>query len=132
MNACVHAHPPHALALMFAGMDMSGYVVPEVVYSVGSIPTAPYATPATPESAEAVREYIRLSDAVLMERHGALTIGISLWDAYLRMEKLEHAAQCLVTARLLGGVQELAPHELDHLRRLRAANNPPGRAHFPN
>lgn len=131
MAACVHAHPPSAIALMLAGFGMDEYAIPELVYAVGSIPTAPYATPGTPDGADAVRESIKQCDALLMERHGAITLGISLMEAYLRMEKLEHAAECLVKARLLGGVQPLAEKELNSLRRLRESNNPPGKAYYP-
>ena len=130
MAACVHAHPPSAIALMLAGFGMDAYAIPEVVYSVGSIPTAPYATPGTPEGADAVRGYVERCDAILLERHGALTLGVSLAEAYYRMEKLEHAADCLLKARLLGGIRELSREEVVLLQNLRKKNNPPGKSFF--
>lgn len=129
--ACVHAHPPSAIALMLAGLGMEAYVVPEVVYSVGVIPTAPYATPGTPEGANAERALVRRCSAFLLERHGALTPDISLMEAYLRMEKLEHSVEIIFKARLLGAVKELSPLELKALQALRAANNPPRQGLLP-
>ncbi len=131
MAACVHAHPPNAIALMLAGLSMEALVIPEVVYAMGAIPTAPYATPGTPEGADAIRVIIRGCDAILMERHGALTLGPSLMEAYFRMEKLEHAAGCLVTAHLLGDVRPLSSDELRRLQDLRVANKAAGRAFYP-
>jgi ribulose-5-phosphate 4-epimerase/fuculose-1-phosphate aldolase len=38
---------------------------------------------------------------VLLDRHGAVTIGLSLLDAYYKMEKIEHAAETIITALYL-------------------------------
>jgi L-fuculose-phosphate aldolase len=56
----------------------------------GEIPTAPYATPSTQESAESIRHLIKDHDAILLDHHGAVTYGSSLDDAYLKMEKLHY------------------------------------------
>jgi L-fuculose-phosphate aldolase len=131
INACVHAHPPKATALMLAGLDMTAYILPEVVYAMGAIPTAPYATPGTPEGAEAVAPLVRHCDALLMDRHGALTLGTDVFEALYRMEKLEHAAECLVTAHLLGKVRGLSPDEMRKLHAARSAYGATSRAFFP-
>ena len=119
VNAAVHAHPPKAVALTLAGISMEEEVLPEVVYALGAIPTAPYATPGTPEGAKAIRNLIRRNDAVLMDRHGALTVGPDVFAAYHAMEKLEHAAGILLDATLLGGVRKLSEDELRRLHQAR-------------
>lgn len=119
INAAVHAHPPKAVALTLAGISMEEEVLPEVVYALGAIPTAPYATPGTPEGAKAIRNLIRRNDAVLMDRHGALTVGPDVFAAYHAMEKLEHAAGILLDATLLGGVRKLSEEELRRLYQAR-------------
>ena len=48
MRAVVHAHPPHAVALTIAEVDMQLPVIPEIIVTIGGIPTAPYGTPGTP------------------------------------------------------------------------------------
>src|SRR5919201_1669079 len=53
----------------------------------------PYATPASPEGPEMIRALIPQYDALMLDRHGSLTVGKDLWQAYMRLERLEHSAQ---------------------------------------
>ncbi|GMW00097.1 MAG: hypothetical protein AMXMBFR84_12350 [Candidatus Hydrogenedentota bacterium] len=128
MHAVVHAHPPKAIAFTLAGISMEECVLPEVVYTIGAIPTTDYATPGTKEGAEVIRDLIRKCDAIMMDRHGAVTVGINVIDAYFKMEKIEHAAETLLTARLLGNVRTLEQDEVEKLRRVREAYGVSGRA----
>jgi len=129
MNAVVHAHPPKALGFTIAGLSLADCVLPEVIYTIGGIPTADYATPATPEGAVAIRDLIRKCDALMMDRHGALTVGINVFDALFKMEKIEHAAESLLTARLLGKVRQLEGPEIEKLYKVREAYGVSGRAY---
>ena len=99
--AVVHAHPPMLTAFTVAGMPFVAEALPEVWLTFGTVPTAPYATPCTAEVPEAVAPFLEKHQAILLERHGSLTLGRSLDEAYLRLEKLEHAARILFFARLL-------------------------------
>jgi L-fuculose-phosphate aldolase len=121
IGAVVHAHPTHAIALMLSGKSMADCVLPELVYALGGIPTTPYATPGTKEGAVVLRELIRQTDAVLLDRHGAVTVGKTVWDALRKMEKVEHAAQTICMAHLLGGVRTLDDAEIDKLLEVRKA-----------
>ncbi|HRI88398.1 MAG TPA: class II aldolase/adducin family protein [Candidatus Hydrogenedentes bacterium] len=121
MNAVVHAHPPKALGFTIAGVSLADCVLPEVIYTIGGIPTADYATPATPEGAVAIRELIRKCDALMMDRHGALTVGVTVFDALFKMEKIEHASESLLIARLLGRVRQLEGPEIEKLYKVREA-----------
>jgi L-fuculose-phosphate aldolase len=103
-------------------------VLPEVVYTIGGIPTTEYATPATPEGGKVIRELIRRCDALLMDRHGALTIGTDVIDALHKMEKIEHAAETLLTAHILGRVRKLDKDEVEKLYQVREAYGVTGRA----
>lgn len=128
MSAVVHAHPPKAIGFTLAGVSLADCVLPEVVYTIGGVPTTEYATPATPEGGKVIRELIRQCDAVLMDRHGALTIGVSVIDALHKMEKIEHAAETLLTAHLLGRVRKLERDEVEKLYQVRDAYGVSGRA----
>ncbi|MFP4380466.1 MAG: class II aldolase/adducin family protein [Candidatus Sumerlaeia bacterium] len=121
ISAVVHAHPPKAIALMLSGHTMEECVLPEVVYTLGGIPTTPYATPGTKEGSVVLREFIRQTDAVLLDRHGAVTVGKDVFAALRMMEKIEHAAETLVTAHLLGSVRRLKDEEIDKLLEVRVA-----------
>lgn len=118
IGAVVHAHPPWATACTIAGVSLEPGVLPEVVLTLGAIPTAPYATTGTSALAEAIRDLILEYDAVLLAHHGALTLGCDLEDAVNKMEKVEHAALVVALARLLGGAHPLPAAEVANLTRL--------------
>jgi L-fuculose-phosphate aldolase len=112
VNAVIHAHPPMAIACTLAGVSLAKCVLPEVLYDLGTIPTAPYATPASPEGATAVRELVKKYDALILDRHGSVTIGADLWEAYMRLERVEHSAQVTLAAQqALGKPVALLPDE---------------------
>jgi len=113
--AIVHAHPPVATAFSIAGVSLARCVLPEVVVALGSIPTAEYATPGTAEVALSIREAIRDHDALILAHHGSLTVGETLWEAYLRLEKVEHTAQITLVAQQLGQVRTLSPQAVAQL-----------------
>jgi L-fuculose-phosphate aldolase len=119
IEAVIHAHPPLATAFSIAGASLEQFVLPEVVMSLGVIPTAAYATPTTAEVPLAIRELIKQYDALILERHGALTVGRDLIEAYNKMEKLEHTAAIIFAAIQLGGVRSLPPQEVEKLIRLK-------------
>lgn len=113
--AVVHGHPPIATALTLAGLSMTRPIVPELVMTMVAVPTTGYATPGSREGADVIRQWIRKFDAVLLDRHGAVTVGKTLFDAYFRMEKVEHSAQVLHAAHMLGTVRELESGHIDRL-----------------
>lgn len=116
-RAVVHAHPPHAVALTLAGIDLETPVIPELVATFGAIPTAPYATPGTDELPASIRALVRRCDAVLMQSHGALVLAGSPLAAFARMDSLEHAARILWLAHALGrGVAQLPEASVARLR----------------
>jgi L-fuculose-phosphate aldolase len=116
--AVVHAHLPYATSCTLAGVSLLEPILPEVVITLGGIPTAPYATPGTAEVPAAIRDFIEEYDAILLSRHGAMTVGRDVTDAYNKMEKLEHTARVVLAARLQGPVSPLPEVEVEKLRRL--------------
>jgi len=115
VGAVVHAHPPTATAFSIAGVSLARCVIPEVIVSLGSIPTAGYATPGTIEVPESIRQAIRDHDAIILAHHGSLTVGRTLWEAYLRLERVEQAAQITLAAQQLGQVRTLSPQAVARL-----------------
>jgi L-fuculose-phosphate aldolase len=53
-----------------------------------------------------------------LSRHGAMTVGRDVMDAYNKMEKLEHTARVVLAARLQGPVPRLPAAEVEKLQRL--------------
>jgi L-fuculose-phosphate aldolase len=118
VNAVVHAHPPVATAFAVAGIGLPGNVLPELAVQMGEVPVVPYATPGTEAMPEAIAPFLPNHDAFLLANHGATTLGCTLAEAHQRMESLEHSANILLTARLLGRVNALG---IEEARTLEAA-----------
>ena len=118
-RAVVHAHPPTATGFAVAGIPLDRAVLAEVVTTLGSVPIAEYATPSTAELPEAVRQYVKAHDGMLLANHGALTLGADLFAAYYKMETIEHFAKISLVARILGGERLLSRDEVFRLQGLR-------------
>jgi len=103
VNAVVHAHPITTIALSIAGISLAECLIPEAVVILGMVPTTPYSTPASDENRAAISKAIESHDVIVLEYHGSLTVGKDLWDAYKKLEVLEHTAKIVAMARLLGG-----------------------------
>jgi L-fuculose-phosphate aldolase len=101
VGAVVHAHPPVLTAFTLAGMAFVAEALPEVWLNIGPVPTAAYATPSTAEVVASIAPYLEHHQAILLERHGSLTLGKDLREAYLRLEKLEHASYSLMYSRMM-------------------------------
>jgi L-fuculose-phosphate aldolase len=109
VRAVIHAHPVFATALTVADFDFPSDVLPEVLLTLGEVPTTAYATPSSHADAEAVRELINTHDAVLLRQHGSLTIGKDLDEALINLERIEHVAEVFWRAHLLGSVKRITP-----------------------
>ena len=118
IGAVVHAHPPHVLALNLQGWNMEAVPLAEAAYGFGSVPTCEFAVPGTPEGAASIRGSIEHRDALLLDRHGAVTVGADLRQALARMEMLEAVARVIVLAR---GPNHIRPLEAEQVKRIHTA-----------
>jgi len=107
VQAVLHCHPPHAVALTLAGIDMQIPLIPEIIVTIGGIPTAPFATPGTEELPNSIQAIVRCSDTVVMQNHGSVTLGTNLLDAFKKLDMLEHTAKILWLANCVGTVKPL-------------------------
>ena len=115
VGSVIHAHPPGATSFAVAHVHMDNYSMIESIIAIGSVPITPYGTPSTNEVPDAIRPYLQKHDVMLLENHGALTVGADLLTAYYRMESLELWAKIELNARILGGVKELSRENIDRL-----------------
>lgn len=119
VEAVVHAHPPCATAFAVSHIPLDKYTMPEAILSLGSVPIAPYGTPSTNEIPDAVAPLLENHDAVLLENHGALTVGSDLQTAYFRMETLEFYAKLTLNTKIIGSYYEISDNKLEELMELR-------------
>jgi L-fuculose-phosphate aldolase len=64
--------------------------------------------------------FLPASRVMILARHGALSWGEDLDEAYNGMERLEHTCLILKTAHELGGITSLPDSEVKVLREMRA------------
>ena len=102
VHAVVHAHPPTATGFAVAGEAIPGNLLPELIFVVGPVPLVPFGRPGTPELGDRVVPYLEGHNALLLANHGAVTMGRTLDEAWIRMESLEHCARIIVAARAIG------------------------------
>lgn len=115
IGAVVHAHPPTAVALSIANISLSQGLIAEDLLQYGIVPTAPYATPGSEAVPRALAKYIIDHEAVMLARHGSVTVGKDVFEAYNRLESLEHTAKITYMAMRLGKVKPLPDDEIERL-----------------
>src|SRR6266568_1120141 len=121
VKAVCHAHPPHGTAFAVAGLAIDQPILSEVILTLGCVPLASYGTPSTDELTEAMRPLIKHHNALLMANHGAVAYGSDLWQAFDRLETLEHTARIAILSRMLGGSQNLPADAIEKLINVREA-----------
>src|ERR671927_822806 len=121
VRAVCHAHPPHGSAFAVAGLAIDQPILSEVILTLGCVPLAEYGTPSTDELTEAMRPLVKHHNALLMANHGAVAYGVDLWQAFDRLETLEHTAKIAILSRLLGGSKSLPADSIEKLINVREA-----------
>ena len=110
----VHTHARYSTTL--ACLD---WEIPPIHYMLailsdeGRVPVARYATYGTEELARnAVQALADAHRACLLRNHGAIAVGASVGEAYLRAELVEEMAEIYYHARVAGEPALLTPDEL--------------------
>ncbi len=119
VRAVCHAHPPHGTAFAVAGLAIDQPILSEVILTLGCVPLAQYGTPSTEELTEAMRPLVRHHNALLMANHGAVAYGADIWQAFDRLETLEHTAKIAILSRILGGSKNLPADAIEKLINVR-------------
>jgi len=130
VHAVLHAHPPYATALTIAGLPFPTDYMPEVLLALGRVPVAPYARPGTPALAESIRESIREHNNILLSHHGSLSVGNTLEETLIALERMEAAAHTFYLARGLGETVPLPAQELEALAEIGAPATAPNKGDY--
>jgi L-fuculose-phosphate aldolase len=123
-------HPPVATGFAVAGRPLDLALLPEVIISLGCVPLADYGLPGTAALTEGMLSLIPKYDAILMANHGAVTYGDDVYQAFHRMEMVEHFARITLVAELLGGAKALPRVEVRKLFDSRERYGVKSRAHM--
>jgi len=95
-KASIHSHPPFCQLFAHVGLDKGKVTLPDDHAGPKLIPIAPYTTAGTWELAQAAVDTLQKSwgkMAVIMGKHGLLTVADDLETAYMSHENIEHAAK---------------------------------------
>lgn len=128
--AVVHTHAAFATSFAVAGNKLDKKILPEAIIFFGEVPVVEYGTTSTNELRDNVLKYINSHDALLLQNHGALTVGNNLENAYFKMEALEHYAKISLISELLGGAKELDNKRFAELMKIRKKSSVPGKHPF--
>jgi len=119
VNSVCHLHPPYATGFSVAGIPLDQDSLSEVIISLGNIPLVPYGAPGTEDFYKPLLPLLQQYDAFLLANHGALAVGTDVFNAYFKMETLEHYAHILFIAKQLGNVNTLNAEQVQKLAALR-------------
>ncbi len=108
IKAILHAHPPCLMGMALAGISPPTEKFPETNMLVGHIPLSAYFPSGSDALAVDVAEKFKNGAmAVLMENHGITVVSEeSLWDAYYKLEAIEHVCMANMVAKTLKGAIE--------------------------
>ena len=122
VNAVVHTHPMFCTVCACSGIKVHPELTPEGLLVLGKdVPMVPYATPGTDNLAAHLKGNMSTANAFLLEKHGAITVGKDMAEAYYRMETLEYMAELLYRIEsgpdgvVLGKLQPLPPSEVERI-----------------
>jgi L-fuculose-phosphate aldolase len=118
VRAVVHAHPLKATAWACSKHHLINNLCGEARYFLGEIAYVPYAMMGTGALAKSVAGFIGNANAALLNNHGAITLGKSLFEAYDRMEVLEYLAGLQFAVKQTGHPRYLGDDELREIDNL--------------
>jgi L-fuculose-phosphate aldolase len=126
-RAVLLAQPPTATAFAVASIPLVQPVIPEMVLTIGAVPLAPYTTPFSHQTAEAIGQLLNEHDALLLKNRGLLVLGSAVGEVLEKTERIENMARALLGAKSLGHVNILSAADIKELMALRRELNLPGR-----
>lgn len=118
VNCVLHCHPPYATGLVLAGVRFKPITV-EAALMIARAPVVPFIYPGTRELGEAVAEAAMGARVVLLQNHGAISLGYDIYEAVTAMEILEECAKMTFVARCMGvEPMEIPEKDIELLKRL--------------
>ncbi len=118
IKAIVHAHPPALVSFAITRKIPDTRIVPKASEICGKVGYAKYALPGSNALGAVIASVFESGhDTVLMENHGIVTVGNSLFHAFQKLETLDFCARLTLKANILGEVKVLSNQELELSRK---------------
>jgi L-fuculose-phosphate aldolase len=107
-QAIVHAHPPALVSFSIVREVPDTRIIPQANRLCGPVGYAPYALPGSEKLGENIAAtFAEGYNIIILENHGMAAGGVSLLDAFHRLETLDFCARTLIRAKSLGEVNTL-------------------------
>ena len=113
-QAIVHAHPPALVSFSIVRKVPDTHIIPQANRICGPVGYAPYALPGSEKlGANIATTFAEGYNIIILENHGMAAGGVTLLDAFHRLETLDFCARTLIRARSLGKVNTLSAPALN-------------------
>lgn len=110
IRCIIHTHSPYAVAAALADIDLH-----QTYITMSPVPTTKYARIASEQSAEVLEPFIEKYNWAIIPRHGVVAWADTIWNAFLRIEGLEHYAKILVLANSVKPCKPMPKSDRDDL-----------------
>lgn len=108
LKAVVHAHPPALVAFSIVRQIPNVELLPHDYRVCGTVGMAPYGLPGSMELGHNIANVFASGiNTVMLENHGVVVGGKTLFQAFQRFETLEYCARLEINARRIGTPTEL-------------------------
>jgi L-fuculose-phosphate aldolase len=115
IKAIVHAHPPTATAFAASNVDIDISLTGEPIAICGMPVRAEYATMGSRELAANAASVAKDTNTIILNNHGVITMGKTIFDAYDRIEVLENAAKMTLYSKMIGQATHVPDSDIDFL-----------------
>ena len=107
----VHAHPGYLTAYALCGKPVECDAYPEILVVYNKIEVAAYGRPSTDDIYKDVAPLLEKEDIFLLENHGAVTVGATVFDAMNLIETAESSARIVALANQIGTPKNMTEDE---------------------
>ncbi len=112
IKAFIHAHPPTAVSISIANINVNKPILPDVVVLLGEVSTIQYPGIEKEKELNLIVKCLEKSDLIILEKHGAIAVGDSIFNALHKLETLEYACKILLNSTFLGEAKTLSEEEV--------------------
>lgn len=118
VRAVLHAHPAALVACSIVHQLPDTRILPQMDFICGKVGYATYALPGSEQlGANIAAVFGQGHNTVMLENHGVVIAGDTLFQAFQRFETLDFCARIELKARLLGTVRPLTESQLGLVRK---------------
>lgn len=114
VKAVLHAHPPALVAFSIVRKIPNVKLLSNTYHACGEIAIAEYGLPGSDElGAKIAKEFVAGADIAVLENHGVVVSGKTLFDAFKSFEALDFCARLEIDASIIGKTKSLTEEQLE-------------------